>query len=132
VQHVSLQKGQGEMEPSDLTSTQPLVSLGPEIADLADTAAIVAQLDLVICVDTVVAHVAGAMGKPCWIMLPAIGSDWRWLTDRADSPWYPVATRLFRQDKAGDWSDVVLQVREALRTLVDETARRQSAITTSG
>ena len=74
--------------------------------NFADTAAIIAGLDLVITVDTSVAHLAGAMGKPVWIMLPAFGTDWRWQRGREDSPWYPSA-RLYRQPKAGDWLSVI-------------------------
>lgn len=80
--------------------------------DFADTAALVALMDVVISVDTSVAHVAGAIGKTVWIMLPA-APDWRWLLDREDSPWYPSA-RLFRQKQPGDWDDVVSQLRKAL------------------
>lgn len=82
--------------------------------DFADTAALVSEMDLVISVDTSVAHVAGAMGKPTWILLPN-APDWRWLLDRQDSPWYPTA-RLFRQDTSGAWSTVIESVRESLLT----------------
>jgi hypothetical protein len=74
--------------------------------DFADTASLLAELDLVISVDTAVAHLAGAMGKPCWLLLPARGLDWRWLRERPDSPWYP-ALRLYRQATPGDWEPVV-------------------------
>ena len=82
------------------------------LEDFADTAALIAHMDLVISIDTSVAHLAGALGKPVWIMLP-FSPDWRWLRDREDSPWYPTA-RLFRQTRRGDWDDVVRRVAEAL------------------
>lgn len=87
--------------------SQAIIALGSSMLDMADTAAIVAQLDLVICVDTAVAHLAGALGKPCWVLLPAYGSDWRWLDVRSDSPWYPEFVRLFRQTKSGNWDDTI-------------------------
>jgi Tetratricopeptide repeat len=88
------------------------ISLHPEdtgAKDFADTAAIVEGLDLVVSIDTSAAHLAGAMGKPCWTLLPAIHCDWRWLRDRTDSPWYPTM-RLYRQTTPGDWTGVVEQV----------------------
>lgn len=86
--------------------------------DFGDMARLLARLDLVISVDTAVAHLAGALGRPVWIMLPYV-ADWRWLAERTDSPWYPSA-RLFRQDVARDWHGVARRIAEALRT---ETAR---------
>jgi hypothetical protein len=80
------------------------------VGDFLDTAAVIAGLDLVISVDTAVAHLAGAMGKPVWILLPAAGVDWRWLHGRSDSPWYPSA-RVYRQPRPGDWSAVIDRVR---------------------
>jgi hypothetical protein len=77
--------------------------------DFADTAALVAQLDLVISVDTAVAHLAGALGKPCWLLLPARGLDWRWMRERRDSPWYPTM-RLYRQTTPGDWRPLLRAV----------------------
>jgi tetratricopeptide (TPR) repeat protein len=80
--------------------------------DFAETAALVAQLDLVICVDTAIAHLAGAMGKPVWLLLP-FAPDWRWMLERDDSPWYP-SMRLFRQRREGDWDEVLERVAAAL------------------
>ncbi|AFY64842.1 glycosyl transferase family 9 [Geitlerinema sp. PCC 7407] len=106
----SLQKGD---RTQDLAQTPtPLHNLDPLLQDFVDTAAAIAQLDLVITVDTSVAHLAGALGKPVWILL-AYDADWRWLTERTDSPWYPTA-RLFRQAAPGDWAGVVAQVTAAL------------------
>ncbi|MDB5436486.1 MAG: tetratricopeptide 2 [Phenylobacterium sp.] len=88
------------------------ISLHPEdtgARDFADTAAIIARLDLVISIDTSVAHLAGAMGKPCWTLLPFIHADWRWLRGRTDSPWYP-SLKLYRQTRPLDWSETVDQV----------------------
>jgi hypothetical protein len=90
--------------------------LGPDITDFADTAAIVELADLVVTVDTSIAHLAGAMGKPLWVLL-TFAPDWRWFLGRDDSPWYPTA-RLFRQERPGAWEEVIERVRhELLRTL---------------
>jgi tetratricopeptide (TPR) repeat protein len=104
---VSLQKGSGENEAISPPPEQPIINLGSEIGDFGDSAAIISQLDLVISVDTAIVHVAGALGKKCWVLLPVIGSDWRWLADRGDSPWYPNALRLFRQAKGTTWTDTI-------------------------
>lgn len=86
-----------------------------EQTDFDETAALVAQLDLVICVDTAIAHLAGAMGKPVWLLLP-FAPDWRWMLEREDSPWYP-SMRLFRQRREGDWDEVLDRVAQALAAL---------------
>ena len=92
---------------------------GPQLSDFADTAAIISNLDLIISVDTSVAHLAGALGKETWILLP-FSPDWRWLTQREDSPWYPTV-RLFRQPAPGDWDNVFETVTEALKQKIDQT-----------
>ncbi len=84
--------------------------------DFGDTAALIEAMDLVISIDTAVAHLAGALAKPVWIML-AFNPDWRWMLGRADSPWYPTA-RLFRQTSPGDWAGVVSAVRTSLRSMI--------------
>lgn len=110
---VSLQKGQGEDEARDPPVGQALLDLGTKVTDFADSAAIIAQLDLVICVDTSIAHLAASLGKPCWVMLPERDIDWRWMRERADSPWYPHTLRLFRRTPGEDWSASVERVRQA-------------------
>jgi tetratricopeptide (TPR) repeat protein len=117
VSFVSLQKGEGEEEAQSPPIDQPLLHLGSEVADLADSAAIVAQLDLVICVDTSIAHLAASVGTRCWVMLPAEEVDWRWMHERSDSPWYPQTIRLFRQPLGGTWPALVEQVRHACATV---------------
>jgi len=103
---VSLQTGDAAAEAAGLArKDRPVIEAGPELAGFDDTAALVAALDLVISIDTAVAHLAGALGKPVWIMLP-YAADWRWLVDREDSPWYPTA-RLYRQPHPGEWGSVV-------------------------
>ena len=111
---VSLQKGSGETEAISPPPDQPILNLGSEIRDFGDTAAIISQLDLVISVDTAVVHVAGALGKKCWVLLPFIGSDWRWLADRQDSPWYPNALRVFRQAEDDRWAATIDLVAQEL------------------
>jgi hypothetical protein len=115
IRFVSLQKGRDEAATSP---GQAIVALGPMLQDFAETAAVIAQLDLLISVDTAVVHLAGALGKPSWVLLPAYKTDWRWLRHRPDSPWYPGVMRLFRQRQRGDWGLAVLELRDALRQWV--------------
>jgi hypothetical protein len=109
----SLQVGPWGEQVKQVRPDTPLIDLASDLTDFADTAAVIANLDLVISADTSVAHLTGAMGKPVWILLNK-GCDWRWLLDRDDSPWYPSA-RLFRQSTVGAWPEVVNQVEHALR-----------------
>lgn len=111
---VSLQKNAGADQLVDVPF--PITSLGPDYAagDWLDTAAIVGHLDLVIAPDTSIGHVAGALGNPAWLAL-ARPSEWRWMDDRPDSPWYPTM-RLFRQDRPGDWSPLFARMADRLAT----------------
>lgn len=111
---VSLQK---EHRAADLAALDAsgVLRVDAHLNDFADTAALCELMDLVISVDTSVAHLAGALGKPLWVMLPHV-ADWRWLTERSDSPWYPEA-RLFRQERAGGWDGVIAEVANALAAL---------------
>jgi tetratricopeptide (TPR) repeat protein len=118
VSFVSLQKGQGEDEAQHPPTGQPLLNLGSEVTDFADSAAIISQLDLVVCVDTSIAHLAASLGKPCWILLPGNVVDWRWMQGRDDSPWYPQTVRLFRRAAGESWMATVERVREAWSTHV--------------
>jgi len=113
VRFYSLQKGPGALQLRERSElARRVTDHTDEFDDFADTAAFVDNLDLVITVDTAVAHLAGALGKPVWIM-NRLDTCWRWLLDRTDSPWYPGA-KLFRQSELGDWSSVVETVRDAL------------------
>ena len=116
----SLQMGPQASQIKELGSGVRVIDLQDEQADFADTAAIVANLGLVISIDTSVAHLAGAMGKPVWVLLHS-APDWRWLLERDDNPWYPTA-RLFRQSTLGNWQDVVTRLERELRQLVARTA----------
>lgn len=114
---------QPELRDSDLawlTEHPEVVLERPVLSDFADTACLIRNLDWVVTVDTAVAHLAGALGKPVWILLPT-GADYRWLLERSDSPWYPSA-RLFRQQQPGDWSGVVSELGRVLSRLRDEHA----------
>jgi hypothetical protein len=105
---VSLQKGPGAAQLSGLPDDISVWDGSSQDCDLAETAALVATLDLVITTDTSIAHLAGAMARPVWILLPHLG-DWRWLQGRETTPWYPTA-HLFRQSAPGDWTGVLHHV----------------------
>lgn len=112
VQLFGLQKGSAAAQVRDLAAEISLTNLGDEFNDFTDTAAVVENLDLVISVDTAVLHLAGAMAKPVWAILPS-APDWRWMLERDDSPWYPTM-RLFRQRQHGRWDEVFLRVSHEL------------------
>ncbi len=114
---ISLQKEVHDDEKSILEAHAAIRHFGNELDDFADTAAVSELMDVVVSSDTSVAHLAGALGKEAWILLPFI-PDWRWLLDRDNSVWYPSA-RLFRQRKRGDWGDVIGQVRAELAARFD-------------
>jgi tetratricopeptide (TPR) repeat protein len=113
VQFYSLQKGNFAIQ-HDQPPPIPLIDLSTDLKDFADTAAAISQLDLVISVDTSVAHLAGALGKPVWTLLPYL-ADWRWLVNRSDTPWYPTM-RLFRQPRQGEWGEVLDCVAKRIQT----------------
>jgi tetratricopeptide (TPR) repeat protein len=118
IEYFSLQKDLRHGDEELLNANPGIMRIDKEINDFADTAAIMMCLDLVISSDTSIVNLAGALGRPVWVLLPSM-PDWRWLLERNDSPWYPTA-RLFRQAKAGDWKTVVNDVCAALKQLVDQ------------
>lgn len=117
----SLQKGEASSETRTCSVGMTLIDYTNEFMDFSDTAAVIKQLDLIISVDTAVAHLAGALGKPVWTLLSSI-PDWRWLLHRDDSPWYP-SMRLFRQDSFGDWQSVIIRMKEDLLKLIRTNQR---------
>jgi tetratricopeptide (TPR) repeat protein len=125
---VSLQKDVRAGDVALLASRADILNPGGMLNDFSDTAALVMNLDLVVAVDTSVAHLAGALGKPVWVLLCEL-PDWRWLLDRETSPWYPSA-RLFRQQRPGDWAVPVGKVKSELQGLV--AALAASPLTGSG
>ena len=98
--------------------------LGEKLTDFEDTAALIENLDMVISADTVVAHLAGALGKPVWIMLRKSG-EWRWLMERSDSPWYPTA-RIFRQKTPGDWAGLISDIAQQLQVFFMSPLKMQT------
>jgi hypothetical protein len=121
IELVSLQKELSAADADVLRRYPDVVQIGTELGDFADTAAVVSLLDLVVSVDTSVAHLAGALGRPVWMLVP-FGPDFRWMLTREDSPWYPTL-RLFRQPRPSDWDSVLHRVIEELNRL----AQAQSA-----
>ncbi|MEO6986054.1 MAG: tetratricopeptide repeat-containing glycosyltransferase family protein [Paralcaligenes sp.] len=115
-QFISLQQTVRESDGGFLQTRTDIVHLGGSLGDFTDTAALCELMDVVISVDTSVAHLAGALGKPVWVLLP-FSPDWRWLVDRRDSPWYPSA-RLYRQEQPGDWTGDITNVQADLAMLL--------------
>jgi ADP-heptose:LPS heptosyltransferase len=113
VRFYSLQKGEAAQQARRPPAGMRLTDLSGELGDFSETAAVVSELDLVISVDTAVAHLAGALARPAWTLLKA-APDWRWLLERDDCPWYPTM-RLFRQPRPGDWQAPVGALARALR-----------------
>jgi tetratricopeptide (TPR) repeat protein len=113
----SLQKGEDSKQVKNIVEGREFFDYSEDIYDFSDTAALIENLDLVISVDTAVAHLAGALGKPVWTLLPCI-PDWRWMLQREDSPWYP-SMRLFRQPSIGDWESVLNRVASELQKIID-------------
>ncbi len=113
----SLQKGIAQTNLTELQWETQIHDLSPQLRDMGDTAAAIAQLDLVITVDTSIAHLAGALGKPVWVLLTFL-PDWRWMLHRDDTPWYPTM-RLFRQTQDGNWEGVLERVAHELRAVVE-------------
>jgi len=111
-QYVSLQKDIRTTDEETLKKHDHILRFDRELYDFSDTAALCTLMDVIVSVDTSVAHLGGALGKPTWILLP-FAPDWRWLLDRKDSPWYPSVT-LYRQPKIGDWASVFTQIRHDL------------------
>jgi hypothetical protein len=115
-QFVSLQKDPRPRDAATLGERSDIRDAGSELKSFSDSAALLSHIDLLITVDTSMAHLAGALGRPTWLLLPYL-PDWRWLLDRDDSPWYP-SLRLFRQTDAAAWPPVVQRVKEALQEMV--------------
>ncbi len=112
ITYYSLQKGEAAAQVEIKPKGMNLIDITRDLVDFTETGALIQNLDLIISVDTAVAHLTGALGKPIWTLLP-YSPDWRWLLDREDSPWYP-SMRLFRQPSPGDWDSVINSVRDYL------------------
>jgi hypothetical protein len=120
VEFFSLQVGPGVEEIRDI-SVVSITNCAPRIKSFADTAGLIMELDLVISVDTAVAHLAGALARPVWTFLPFV-PDWRWGLEGETTPWYPTM-RLFRQPSLGDWDSVIQRVAEELRHVITDRSK---------
>jgi hypothetical protein len=121
IQFVCLQDKVQDRDKPVLEANKDIVYVGSELREFADTAGLIDNVDLVISVDTSVAHLAGAMSKPLWVLLP-FSPDFRWLLEREDSPWYPTA-RLFRQPAIGDWESVMARLEKELAAWADSVVQ---------
>jgi len=121
VQFYSLLVGDRANDLKNITFANPVIDIGKKVTDFSDTATVIEKLDLIICVDTSVAHLAGALNKPTWLLLP-FAPDWRWLLERDDSPWYP-SLKLFRQTQRGDWTGVFQAVTKELERLLQQKSQ---------
>jgi hypothetical protein len=117
IEIISLQKEIPEEDGKALESMPQFRCMDETLADFADTAALIENLDMVVSIDTAAAHLAGALGKTVWIMLRHSG-EWRWLLQRSDSPWYP-SMRIFRQKARGDWVGLVREITRELQVLLE-------------
>ncbi len=124
---VSLQKGPAKNQLAEWPGKVPPLDADPLLQTFDDTAALVENLDLVVCVDTSVGHVAGALGKPAWVLLP-FAPDWRWMIGRMDTPWYP-SLRLYRQPRAKEWGNAVEHIMEDFARLAPIGSAGQPAPT---
>ena len=122
---ISLQKELKKTDQAPIERSPHIHHYGDLQTDFADAAAIIDNVDLVISVDTSVAHLAAAMGKETWIILPH-AADWRWMIDRNDSPWYPTA-KLYRQKKQDDWTNVIYEIRSTLSRRFSSSTRTESS-----
>ena len=116
VQYISLQKEVRDHDNATLAANPQILRFDSEMADFTDTAALCEIVDVVISVDTSVAHLAGALGRPVWMALP-FNPDWRWMLERDDSPWYPSA-KLYRQQAGGDWGSALCRLKTDLEKLL--------------
>ena len=120
IQWYGLQKGDAARQADDPPGDMAIVNLNEHLKDFTDTAAIINNMDLIISVDTAVAHLAGMMAAPVWVVLSSV-CDWRWMRDRTDSPWYPTM-RLFRQQPGEKWQSVTRRIADALEKMIHATA----------
>jgi len=132
VNFISLQKESAEDEARNPPPDQPLIHLGSDIRDMSDSAAIIHQLDLLITVDSAPAHLAGALGKSCWLMLSYVGTDWRWGQVSDTTPWYPGVLRLFRQSRMGDWQSLIARIASELAEYCAQDDKADDAASLTG